>query len=293
MKWAAVVVNYNAGEHLERCVASLLADDSTGTPPEVVVVDNASSDGSADAAQSVFPSLRLVRARSNRGYSAGANLGIAATSAPIVAVCNPDLTVERGTGAALANRLEREDDLGAIGPRIRNPDGSTYPSARRLPDTNDAIGHAFLGWWWPGNRWTRRYRQVDLDPGAARDADWISGAAMWLRRSALTGIGGWDERYFMYLEDVDLCWRLWQRGWRVAYEPAGIVDHAQGVSTRDHPYRMTIEHHRSTVRFAARRWTGLRKLLLVPLVALLSVRAVMVMVAHALRHRPGNQKVGR
>ena len=92
----------------------------------------------------------------------------------------------------------------------------------------------------------------------------MSGAAIWLRRDALASVGGWDDGYFMYVEDVDLCWRLGRAGWRVAYEPAGEVTHVQGASTARHPYRMIVEHHRSLLRFAAKRWHGWRRVLLVP-----------------------------
>jgi N-acetylglucosaminyl-diphospho-decaprenol L-rhamnosyltransferase len=290
--WAAVVVNYNAGAHLERCVTSLLADTSAGSAPVVALVDNGSTDGSVDAIEARHPQVMVLRLEANVGYAAAANRGIAATTAPIVAVCNPDVEVSVGTATAMETRFEREPDLGALGPRVRNPDGSVYPSARREPGTGVAVGHALLGWLWPANSWTRHYRQLDLDPSRARDVDWVSGAAIWLRRAALDDVGGWDERYFMYLEDADLAWRLRRRGWRVAYEPGGDVVHVQAVSTRRHPYRMIIEHHRSTARFAARRWTGLRRLLLVPLVALLVARAAVVMAAYALGWRSGNEQIG-
>jgi N-acetylglucosaminyl-diphospho-decaprenol L-rhamnosyltransferase len=116
-------------------------------------------------------------------------------------------------------------------------------------------------------------------------ANWVSGAAVWLRRSALDEIGGWDERYFMYVEDVDLCWRLRSAGWRVAYEPGGEVTHLQGVSTDRHPYRMLLEHHRSLLRFAGTRWQGARRVLLVPAAGYLAVRAAVLMALRALRPR--------
>jgi N-acetylglucosaminyl-diphospho-decaprenol L-rhamnosyltransferase len=281
--WAAVVINYEAGPALARCVRSLLADTSTGTAPQVVVVDNGSSDGSAAA---VEQEVRVLHPGANLGYARAANLGIAATEAPVVAVCNADLEVVGGTAAAMLARLDAEPDLAAAGPMIRNPDGTIYPSARYVPRLRDAVGHGVLGLVWPTNRFTRRYRQLDADPHRRRDVDWVSGAAIWLRRDAIAAVGGWDERYFMYAEDVDLCWQLRRAGWRIAYEPGGRVTHVQGASTAKHPYRMIAEHHRSLLRFAAKRWHGARRLALPLAAVFLALRAGLAMAEHALRRRP-------
>ena len=229
--WAAVVINYEAGEALYECVRSLLDDTSAGRPPEVVVVDNGSSDGSAAEVARAMPAVTVLHPGANLGYARAANIGIAATHAPVVAVCNPDLEVEKGAGGALVRRLATEADLGAVGPLIRNTDGTIYPSARSDPRVRDAVGHGLLGLVWRTNPFTRRYRQLDADPSRPRDVDWVSGAAVWLRRDALDTVGGWDERYFMYVEDVDLCWQLRRRGWRVGYEPGGVVTHVQGATT--------------------------------------------------------------
>jgi N-acetylglucosaminyl-diphospho-decaprenol L-rhamnosyltransferase len=289
-RWAAVVVNYESGPLLVACVQSLLADTSAGEP-EVVVVDNGSRDGSVAALRHELPGVRVVQPDGNLGYARAANRGIAATVAPVVAVCNPDLEVQPGTAAAMLARLDAEPDLAAVGPVIRNPDGSQYPSARTYPSTVDAAGHALLGRVRPQNRFTRAYRQLDVDPTVPRDVDWLSGAFLFLRRSALESVGGWDERYFMYMEDVDLCWRLRRLGWRVAYEPGGEAVHVQGASTARHPYRMIIEHHRSVYRFATRSWHGARRFLLVPAAVFLACRACVEMVAHALGPRPESPRV--
>ena len=270
--WAAVVVNFEAGDALTTCVASLLADTSAG-PVDVVVVDNGSSDGSVRRLREAFPDVRVVEAGGNVGYATGANRGIAATTAPVVAVCNPDLEVVAGTAAAMLRALT-DPAVGAVGPRLLNPDGTTYPSARRDPTPVDAAGHAALGRIWPANPFTRRYRALDADPGAARDVDWASGAALWLRRDAVDAIGGWDEGFFMYLEDVDLGRRLREAGWRVRYDPAGTVVHVQGLSTEGRATRMIVEHHRSSYRYAAKHWRGARRLLLVPAAVFLAARAV-------------------
>jgi N-acetylglucosaminyl-diphospho-decaprenol L-rhamnosyltransferase len=279
-----VVVNYESGSQLTTCVRSLLADRSAGEP-EIVVVDNGSRDGSVASLRSACPAVRVIGDHENLGYAKAANRGIAATTAPVVAVCNPDLEVQPGTAGALLGRFDRERDLGAVGPVLVNPDGSQYPSARTEPNVLDSAGHAILGRLRPRNRFTRRYRQLDVDPRVARDVDWLSGALLFLRRSALASVGGWDERYFMYMEDVDLCWRLRRLGWRVAYEPGGAATHTQGASTDQHPYRMIIEHHRSVYRFAARRWHGVQRGLLVPAAVFLAGRAAFELVARALGAR--------
>jgi N-acetylglucosaminyl-diphospho-decaprenol L-rhamnosyltransferase len=284
--WAAVVINYEAGAALCDCVRSLLADTSAGRPPEVVVVDNGSSDGSAAAVARSLPAVKVLHPGANLGYARAANLGIAATHAPVVAVCNPDLEVEDGAAGALVPRLAAEVDLGAVGPLIRNTDGTIYPSARSDPRVRDAVGHGLLGFVWRTNPFTRRYRQLDADPSRPRDVDWVSGAAVWLRRDALDTVGGWDERYFMYVEDVDLCWQLRRRGWRVGYEPGAVVTHVQGATTAKHPYRMITEHHRSLYRFASKRWRGARRVALPLAAAFLAVRAALAMADHALRRRP-------
>jgi N-acetylglucosaminyl-diphospho-decaprenol L-rhamnosyltransferase len=280
--WAAVIVNYNAGAALSACVASALAQ----TPrPELVVVDNSSTDGSVDDLLRAQPGVRVVRSGGNLGYARAANLGIAATGAPVVAVLNPDTVLAPGVGAALTAGFATDPDLGAAGPRLHNTDGTVYPSARQIPSMVDAVGHGLLFFVWRDNPFTRRYRETGADPDRPRDVDWVSGAAVWLRRAALDDVGGWDERYFMYVEDVDLCWRLRRGGWRVAYEPAGIVEHLLGVSTASRPYRMIAEHHRSLLRFASVRFTGGKRALLGPAAAFLTARGALAMAHHRLAAR--------
>ncbi|MFI5047608.1 MAG: glycosyltransferase family 2 protein [Acidimicrobiia bacterium] len=279
--WAAVVITFESGDLLLGAVDSLLADASAGVP-EIVVVDNGSTDGSVARLRASRPSVRVVEPDRNLGYAAGANAGIVYTRAPVVVVCNADLVARAGTAATVLERFASEPGIAAVGPRVVDVHGVTYPSARAQPAIADAVGHALLGAWRPDNRFTRRYHQRGIDPSTGRDVDWVSGAAIWLRRSALDSIGGWDEAYFMYVEDVDLCWRLRRAGWRVAYEPRGLVTHVQGASTALRPLRMIVEHHRSWYRFADRRWEGPRRLLLVPVAAFLALRAALLVVLEAL-----------
>ena len=268
---AAVVVNYNARDHLVECVRSLRADGVA----EVVVVDNNSTDGSGPALAADDPRAVFQPTGANLGFGRAANRGVAATTTPYVLILNPDVVVHAGTAEALAAALDADDRLAVVGPRVDNLDGTLYPSARRFPDLAVAAGHAFVGLVRSDNRFSRRYRMLDADRTRPGPVDWVSGTCMLVRRSAFDSVGGFDEAYFMYVEDVDLCWRLWRAGWRVGYEPAARVTHTVGASSELAPYRMIAAHHRSLLRFATKSMTGARRTLL-PVVAVgLGVRTVL------------------
>lgn len=281
----AVVVNHNARDELVKCVQSLRAE-GVG---QVVVADNASVDGSADALALADPDVTFLYSCRNAGYGAGANRGLARLTTELVLVCNPDLVIHPGAIDRLTAALDTDPGLALVGPRLENPDDSLYLSARSFPSLVDAAGHAFLGLVAPGNRFSRRYKLADWDHGRASQVDWVSGACFLGRRAALESLGGFDESYFMYLEDVDLCWRARQAGWRVSYEPAAVVTHEQGVSTNRHPYRMILAHHCSLLRFAWRTTAGPERLAL-PFVAVgLVMRLGLAWAqraAESARHRP-------
>jgi N-acetylglucosaminyl-diphospho-decaprenol L-rhamnosyltransferase len=278
---AAVVANYNPGDYLVDCVRSLRAEGID----TIVVVDNASTDGSVDALVRDDPAVRVIRLSRNLGYGAAANRGVAATSSKYVLVLNPDTVVEPGMVKTLVAALERDPELGLVVPRLDNHDGTLYPSAREFPKLGDAIGHAFLVDVAPNNRFTRRYRMLDWDHREARRVDWVSGACFLARRVALDAVGGFDEAYFMYLEDVDLCWRLGRAGWRAGYEPTAGIMHVQGVSTARAPYRMVLAHHRSMLRFWWRSTTPSHRLLAPVVAAGVAIRATSEVARRALEAR--------
>jgi N-acetylglucosaminyl-diphospho-decaprenol L-rhamnosyltransferase len=273
---SAIVVNYNSGEFLGLCVESLVGEQIA----EIIVVDNASRDHSL---QSLDHRARVIEPGRNLGYGPAANLGARSASEPYLLICNPDLVVRPGAVSALLARMEKDPGLGVCGPMLRDSNGEVYPSGRDFPGLLDAVGHAFVGLIWGGNPWTRRYRHLGGDQHQPRRADWVSGAFMLVRRLAYESVGGFDESYFMYVEDVDLCWRLRRAGWGVFYEPSAEVDHEQGLSASRHPYRMLLAHHRSLWRFATRAATG-RERLALPLVAVgLGARLLLAWADHLSR----------
>ena len=276
---SAVVVSYNSADYLPDCLRSLRSEGVAS----VVVVDNASSDASVAVVEAEDPAVEVLHTGANLGFGSAANRGVAVTAGEYVLILNPDTVVEPGTVKALSDALDRDPGLGVVGPRIENLDGTLYPSVRRFPDLTVAFGHAFLGLVWPRNPFTRRYRMLDWDHDRpAPDVDWVGGACILVRRTAFDMVGGFDEAYFMYVEDVDLCWRLGQAGWRVGYEPGGRVVHALGGSSRLVPYRMIAEHHRSLLRFVSKSSEGARRGLVPVVAAGLAVRTLAAWAHHAL-----------
>jgi N-acetylglucosaminyl-diphospho-decaprenol L-rhamnosyltransferase len=289
---SAVVVNYKAKHHLLGCIAALRHEGIE----DIVVVDNASNDGSEEAVRAADPAVTYVQAGANLGYGTGANRGAAHAdpTSEFLLCLNPDATLAPGALAAMLAAFDGRPELGIVGPRVDDADGRLYPSARTFPNLVDATGHAFIGLVAPNNRFTRNYRMLDWDHRNASDVDWVSGSCFLIRRATWDSIGGFDEGYFMYGEDVDICWRAWKHGWEVTYEPAARVTHVQGVSTDRHPYRMIAEHHRGLFRFAVRSSEGWERLLLPVMAAGLVVRTPLAW-AHRLlagRRRRGGGATG-
>ncbi|MGH9081919.1 MAG: glycosyltransferase family 2 protein [Acidimicrobiales bacterium] len=277
---AAVVVDFEAGPVLADCVRSL-RDEGVR---DLVVVENGAPSAARGALGPAGDGAAVVVTGRNVGYGAGANRGVAATGpTELVLVCNPDLTVHQGGLGRLVAALDAHPEWALVGPRLIGPDGRVYPSVRRFPSMVDAAGHALLALVRPDNPFSRRYRPMDGGGDGRRPADWVSGACILVRRAALEELGGFDEAYFMFAEDMDLCWRAHRAGWGVGAEPAAVVTHVEGVSRRRHPYRMLLAHHRSALRFAARTQRGWRRLAL-PLAALvLGTRLVIALVDQVLR----------
>lgn len=259
-----VAVTYSPGPHLERFLASLSL--ATERPVSVLLADNGSTDGTPEAAVERYPNVRLLPTGANLGYGTAVNRTVAQLSDQLaegdeawiddwVIVANPDVQWGPGSIDALLEAATRWPGAGALGPLIRDPDGSVYPSARHLPSLIRGSMHAVLGPLWPSNPWTAAYRQERLEP-SERPVGWLSGSCLLVRRSAFNQVGGFDERYFMYMEDVDLGDRLGKAGWLSVYVPSAEVLHHKGHSTGRDPASHLAAHHRSTYIFLADRHAG-------------------------------------
>jgi N-acetylglucosaminyl-diphospho-decaprenol L-rhamnosyltransferase len=249
-----VAVTFSSGESLDAFLLSL--DKASARPLDIVIADNGSTDDAPERA-SRRPDVRLLRTGGNLGYGKAANLGVQATSSDWVVIANPDVIWTPGSLDDLLAAADRWPRAAAVGPLIRTPAGDIYPSARRLPSLSGGAGHALLGWCWPANPWTAAYREERGVPHE-REAGWLSGSCLLVRRAAFQSIGGFDPRYFMYFEDVDLGDRLGAAGWLNIYAPAAEVIHEGSHSTSKHAGAMLAEHHRSAYRYLSGRYPGWR-----------------------------------
>lgn len=250
-----VTVAYRSDAVLSGLLASVPA--ATSAAVALVVADNLPAEGEAEViAQRARADYLPIPA--NPGYGGAVNAAVARLpdSVEWVLIANPDLILDPGALDRLVATGRDDDAIGSVGPLIRNPDGSTYPSARSVPSLRTGIGHALFSTVWPSNPWSRRYR-ADLAPiGERREAGWLSGSCMLVRRRAFDQIGGFDEGYFMYFEDVDLGYRLGRQGYRNVYEPAASAMHIGGQSTAGESARMVRAHHASARRFIRRKYAA-------------------------------------
>lgn len=250
-----MTVTYSSGEYLTTFLHSL--EKATSLSPRVVIADNGSTDGAPEAAERDFENVTLVRTGGNIGYGGGINRAVAELDPDIdyIAIANPDVEWKPGSLDELLAAAQRWPRAGSLGPLIREPDGSVYPSARRVPDLVSGAGHALFGAVWKSNPWTAAYRADNAEP-SERPVGWLSGSCLLVRREAFDAIGGFDSRYFMYMEDVDLGDRLGTAGWLNVYVPGAEIVHTKGHAAGRDPGAMLPAHHRSAYRFQADRNPG-------------------------------------
>jgi GT2 family glycosyltransferase len=251
VKPAVVVINHNAGPAIVDCLRSVSAEAG-----ELLLVDNASRDGSTELAESAFPRMRVLRNTRNTGFSAAANQGILATSAETVVLLNPDAVAEPGAIAALAEAIDERHGAAAVAGLIRNPDGTVQPTKRAFPSLFHAALHGLVGVVWPNNPGTRAYTLADASFDEPRRVDWVAATAVALRRDAFEAVGGFDERFFFFVEDVDLCRRFADAGWEVWFEPRAEFTHIWGGSWTQRPLKFLALHQINLFRYFVKHRRG-------------------------------------
>jgi len=244
---SVIVVSHNTRSDLDRCLTEI------GDGHELIVVDSGSSDGSPELVRERFAHARLIALDDNPGYGAAANVGIERACGDYVLVLNADAWPLADAIASLISFAEREPRAGVVGPRLLNPDGTLQRSVRGFPTVwRLATEYLFLRWFAPRSRALNAFYGSGFDHRTPRDAEFLVGAALLVRRDALEDVGAFDADFFMFDEEVDLCYRMHAAGWRVLFDPDSQFVHVGGASTRQVPTQMYREQLRSHLRFLAK-----------------------------------------
>ena len=258
-----VIVSYNAGTELEECLRSLRTNPPS-LPHDIVVVDNDSSDGSADGVATRWADVRLIRMGRNAGFSAANNAGIRATSGELVLLLNCDTIVPAGALDRLIARLEATPAAAIGGPRLVDGSGAAELSFGRMISPaaelrQKTVGRLYSAGFGPARRWVERETRRE------QFVDWVSGACLLVRRTDAEAVGLLDERFFLYTEDVDFCASVRARGRRVVFTPAAEIMHRRGRSRASAPRSATAAYRRSHIAFYEKhhpRWAPLLRVYL-------------------------------
>lgn len=244
-----IIVNRNVGRLLSQCLDSIKASGDISC--EVIVVDNASSDGSQAMLSKNHPVVKLIANPKNLGFAAACNIGIKASSGKYPVLLNPDTLVEPGCLQALFGFMESEPKAGIAGPKVFNSDQSLQPTTRAIPGYGNILfaRKSPITALWPGNPGASRYMLRGLPDDKPSQVPSLAGVCLILRREMLEQTGLLDERYFMYLEDIDLCLTASQKGWQAFYVPQAQLMHHWGKSSEQEKARMDEEHRRSMYLF--------------------------------------------
>ncbi|MBI5806353.1 glycosyltransferase family 2 protein [candidate division TA06 bacterium] len=244
-----IIVNRNVGELLSRCLDSIKA--AGGISYEVIVVDNDSTDGSQAMLARKYPEAKLIANSQNLGFAAACNIGIKASSGKYPVLLNPDTLVEPGCLKSLFDFMESNPKAGLAGPRVHNPDGSLQPTIRAIPGYLNILfsRKSPITAIWPGNPGSSRYMLRGLPNDQPSAVPALAGVCLILRREMLEQTGALDDRYFMYLEDIDLCLTASNHGWQAFYVPQAGLIHHWGKSSEQEKDRMEEEHRRSMYLF--------------------------------------------
>ena len=278
---SVVILNWNACDYLVAALSSIIGQEWRHAI-ELIVVDNFSQlDDSAAVVRRDFPQVKLIVTDRNLGFAAGNNIGLRASHGRYVLFLNPDTIVHKSALDILVDWMESHPKAGACGPKMTYPDGRLQASSRAFPSFGAGLfRNTIFGKLWPNNPWSRSYLMEEARDDKPSQADWLSGSALLARRAALEEIpqktGVWDEDYFMYCEDVDLCWRLKADGWERWYVPAAHITHRIGASSDWAQGAMIRQHHGAMLRFYFKNYAkGVPGVLLAPLaVAGIGVRAL-------------------
>jgi GT2 family glycosyltransferase len=246
-----IIVSWNAKDYLLQCLASLNTLNPTGPQgqPEIIVVDNASADGSAEAVAAYYPKVRLIRNPENVGFSRANNIGIKASRGDYLAFVNSDVEVLPGCIDALVDFFETDPRVGMVGPKLVGKDRRLQRSARGFPTLWNQFCRALALDKLVPSKIFSGYAMTYWGHRTCETVDILQGSFMLVKRAALEEVGFWDEEFFIYGEDVDLCRRFRKGGWKVVFVPWARAIHYGGASSANAPVRFYIEKQRADLQY--------------------------------------------
>lgn len=250
MDLTVIVVSYNSADFLPGCLEAVRRH-TRRVAYEVVIVDNASGDGSPEWVRHSWPAARLIANPDNRGFAKAVNQGFGAASGRHLLLLNPDAEIQEEALDRCVGFLDAHPDVGVVGARVNNPDGTLQRACRRSVPTPmvSLFRLGGLGRLFPGHAAAGAYNLEDADPARALDVGAVSGSFLMVRREAMQRAGGMDERYFLYAEDIDFCLAVKAAGYRVVYYPEAVVVHHKGASSRQASLAANREFHRAMALF--------------------------------------------
>ncbi|MGE3062357.1 MAG: glycosyltransferase family 2 protein [bacterium] len=245
-----IIVTYNSENFIKKCIEGVYSK-TEDVEYEIIVVDNNSTDRTAEIVYRNFKNVRLIRNRKNMGFGAANNIAIERSSGEYIMLLNPDTVLENNAIKVLVDQLKADSNVGCAGAKLLYFDGSLQLSCRQFPNyinvffgRRSIIRHLF-----PKNPVSREFMLENMDYNYVQEVDWIMGAAMMMRRSTIEEVGSFDERYFLFVEDTDLCYRMVSSGKKVVYVPSAVIRHFHGASVRRGFSKSQLHHNIGMYKF--------------------------------------------
>ncbi len=282
MDLSIIIVTWNSQEFIRNCLDSILIS-SGNLSSEIIVVDNGSCDETAKIVEQLYPQVNLIQNKKNWGYAKASNQGIEEARREYILLLNPDTQVLEYALSLMYDFMEENSEVGALGPKLLNPEKSVQASCREFPTFSTLIWEFFgLSRLFPRSRVFGRWRMGYFGFDKPREVDQPMGSSLLLRRTTLEDVGVFDENFAMFFNDVDLCYRIKESGWKIYFYPEAKVIHYKGASTRKVKARMTWLSHLAFYKFFKKHKTGLvnRLLLLLFLIPLILSAWIRILFFH-------------
>jgi hypothetical protein len=284
-----IIVSWNCKEYLQKCLRSIVS-----YPPicayEIVVVDNASSDGTIESVRLLFPEVKIIVNDKNQGFAAANNIALKQCQNRYFLLLNPDTIVFHGALQALVEYADRHSNAWGVGPAIVNADGSPQRTGIRFPNNwNILVETLFLDKIFPQSRIFGSHRELYIDPSLARKVDYVQGSCLLIKHEAIQIIGMLDEKYFMYFEETDWCYRVHQMGGEVHYISESTIKHYGGSESAHYDSWKVLQYHRSLLRYYKKHYSIFSRILIRCILFIRSlIRAfgwAVVMILHPLQRK--------